>query len=410
VPELSCLGLFQPSAWKASDGTLWFATRRGVLNTDPALVPEDADLPPVTVAEIRSDGHKHAVAEELRIETTVRKTEVRFSVLNLTAPDRTFVRYRLEGFDDDWVLSRDRTAVYPRLPAGRYVLLVSASSGSGAWEEQAPVLTIVVRPAWWQSGWARVLFVLAGIGVVGAVVRAWSLRRWRRRLEKLEREQAVERERTRIAQDIHDDMGASLTRISLLSQSAGAGTAPPVDVLEQIYETTHAITRSMDEIVWAINPKFDDLESLVYYLTTFAQKFLSAAKLRFRLEAPDTLPAVAVNTQVRHHVFLCCKEAINNVVKHARATEVTLTVALADGVLTVSVADDGRGSKDAEPRGGAERILSGHGIGNMRQRMNELGGTCTVEMRAPQGTTIRFAIPLASTQAGKNDAPSPLPR
>ena len=331
---------------------------------------------------------------------------MRFSVLNLAAPDRTFVRYRLDGFDDDWVPAKDRTAVFPRLSPGEYVLHAAASSGAGAWEEQAPLLRIVVAPAWWQRPWVRMLFVAAGIGVVAAIVRVWSLRRWRRRLENLEKERAVERERTRIAQDIHDDMGASLTRISLLSQSGGDGQTPMPGVLEQIYETTHAITRSMDEIVWAINPKFDDLESLVYYLTTFAQKFLSAARLKFRIDVPDTLPALAVTSQVRHHVFLCCKEALNNIVKHARATEVTLTVALADGVLTMIVADDGRGAEGMTGEAAAARIVSGHGIENLRQRMDELGGACSVEARAPQGTAITFSIPLVSPAVVKKHPPS----
>ena len=399
VPDLSCLGLFQPSVWKARDGTLWFATRRGVLNTDPALVPEGDDLAPVTVAEVRLDGRRLATASQLTVGAGVRKMEVRFSVLNLTAPDRTFVRYRLEGFDDDWVSAKDRVAVYPRLPPGRYVLHAAASDGTGVWEEQTALLTFRVVPAWWQSGWARALYVLAGFAAVTISVRVWLLRRWRRRVKQLEQEQAVERERTRIAQDIHDDIGASLTRISLLSQSAQHGRPPEPRVLEEIYETTHTITRSMDEIVWAINPKFDDLESLVYYLTTYAQKFLTVAKVRFRLEAPAALPAVPVTSQARHHVFLCCKEALNNVVKHAvGADEVTLTVSVEAGTVQIEIADNGGRLEpvgEAKSRGASSRVLSGHGVGNMTQRMRELGGTCSVEVRSTTGTVIRFSIPLA---------------
>jgi signal transduction histidine kinase len=229
------------------------------------------------------------------------------------------------------------------------------------------------------------------------------------RLKKLEQEQAIERERTRIAQDIHDDIGASLTRISLLSQSTQQGQVPSPGVLEQIYETTHVITRSMDEIVWAINPKFDDLESLVYYLTTFAQKFLSAAKLRFRLDAPDALPAVVLNTQVRHHVFLCCKEALNNIVKHAGASEVTLGVAVDADMLRIAIADNGVGRVAQDHAKAADvfqRVLSGHGLQNMQQRMHELGGTCVLEPGSMQGTVIRFSIPLRQPVArGKRPAP-----
>lgn len=397
VPDLSCQGLYQPSAWKARDGTLWFATRSGVLNTDPSLVSVGAELPPATIVSIHGDGRALPVSPRISIGSHMRKLEIRFSVLNLTAPDRTMIRHRLEGFDDDWVVVRNGgAAVYPRLSPGRYTLHVMASDGSGVWNEQPPLLTLIVVAPWWQSQWAWAGYFVLTVALVFVCVRAWSHRRLRMRLERLEHEQAIERERTRIARDIHDDLGASLTRINLLSQSAPRD-GPAQAVLDQIYEAASAVTHAMDEIVWAVNPKFDDLEGLVYYIINYTQKYLSPTGIRLRLDVPEVLPSLPLTSQVRHHLFLCCKEALNNVVKHAHAESVTLSVAIKGNVLNMTLTDHPAADGVRTSTGlSADRIASGNGLANMHRRMEEVGGYCEVTKPSEGGTRVRFVVPLAS--------------
>ena len=174
----------------------------------------------------------------------------------------------------------------------------------------------------------------------------------RRKLERLERQRAVERERARIAKDIHDDLGASLTRITMLSQSAPgeldrarAGRAK----LDRIYGTARELTRSMDEIVWAVNPQHDTLDSLASYLGKFAQDFLGAAGIRCRLDVPLQFPAWPLTAEVRHNLFLAFKEALHNVVKHAAATEVRITLTPAEGSFVWEVEDNGRGFDSGTP-------------------------------------------------------------
>jgi signal transduction histidine kinase/ligand-binding sensor domain-containing protein len=399
VPDLSCLGLYQPSVWKAKDGKLWFTTRRGVLRTDAALASGDDKLPPVSISGVKCDGRAQPTADELEIPATVRKIEISFSALSLSAPERILVRYRLDGFDNDWVLQHSgRVAVYPRLPAGNYVFHVMASNGTGVWNEPGAELKITIVPRWWQSLWAQFLYVLALVLIVAVLVRTWSLRRLHRRLERLKHEQSIERERTRIAQNIHDDLGASLTRISLLTQSAQHENAALTAKFEEIYETAHSITRSMDEIVWAVNPKCDDLENLVYYVGNFAQGFLGFAGIRCRLDLPEAPPKFPLTSQVRHNLFLCCKEALNNVAKHARATEVTITITVSQSSLQITVADNGRGiaaaGKSATTTGKAGRTSSGNGLKNMRARMEEMGGECAISTQTEAGTIVTFTIAL----------------
>ncbi len=404
VPYLSCLGLFQPAAAKAHDGTLWFATRRGVLRTDPALMAPASDSPPpVSITAITCDGVKRAVAAELSIQSTVRKIQIHLSALDLSAPESVQVRFRLNGFDNDWVvLGEDRLVTYPRLPPGRYVFSTMASIGSGSWSSQPTQLAIVVRPPWWQSDWARIAFLVALIATVAAAVRKWANRRLRLRLERAEQANAIEQERARIARNIHDDVGASLTRISLLTQSAQQESLVYSPTLEKIYEAARGITRSMDEIVWAVNPRHDNTESLVYYLGNFAHSFLGAASIRCRLETPGHMPEAALTSQIRHHLFLCCKEALHNVVKHAQATEVVVRMSVDRGSLVVTISDNGRGIPvlNGETPPNTEHLTSGNGWRNMRQRMVEIGGTCTIAARPLGGTVVTFVIPLRITRAG----------
>jgi signal transduction histidine kinase/ligand-binding sensor domain-containing protein len=401
VPDLSCLGLFQPAAWKAHDGKLWFTTRKGTLCIDPALISDEDEAAAVTIAGVKYDGEAQSIADEMKVRSTVRKIEIRFSALNLATPERVLVKYRLDGFDNDWVLQHTaRVVAYPRLPAGNYVFRVMASNGNGEWNNEGAQLRITVIPTWWQSPWAQLAYLLTLIFVVAALARIWSHRRLRMRLERLEREKAIERERTRIAQNIHDDLGASLTRISLLTQSAQNENPAQASKFEEIYATAHAITRSMDEIVWAVNPKCDDMENLVYYVGNFAQGFLAAASVRCRLDLPKVLPSIPLTSQVRHNLFLCCKEALNNVVKHSHATEVIITISVNDATLKISITDNGRGlaaaRKSANSSPSFLRTSGGNGLKNMRLRMVEMGGKCVFSTQATDGTIVTFTIGLPS--------------
>lgn len=399
LPQLSALGRTQPSAWKAPDGVLWFTTRKGVVRVEPALTSEASDPVPATIARILCDGKRRTLADTLKLQTKVRKTEIRFSVLSLSVPEQTFIRHRLDGFDNDWVQpGNNRAAIYPSLPPGNYTLHVEVSNGDETWLEQPPLLTIIVVAPWWQRPWAQLAYLLALVLCVAVTVRYWAYRRFRNRLEHLERQRALERERTRIARNIHDELGASLTRISLITQSVQHKNPSHAAEFEQIFETVRDSTGSLDEIVWAVNPKLDDVENLVGYLGNFTQKFLGSAGIRRVLNLPEYLPPTKVASQARHSLFLCCKEALNNVVKHAGATEVALTIGVNDSMLRIEIADDGRGLETGRnASANTERIASGNGLRNMRERMEEMGGIFEISKHPGGGTIVILAVKLPVT-------------
>jgi signal transduction histidine kinase len=340
----------------------------------------------------------------LRIPPGGRRFELRYTAPSFTAAEKVRFRRRLEGLEENWSEpTAERFAPYSYLPPGDYTFRVIACNNDGLWNEQGATLAFTVLPAFYQTWWFSSLAVLAGAGAVGGIAYGISRRRHRHRLEHLERQRALERERARIARDIHDDLGASLTRITLLSQSVGAELEVPTQAradVDQIYQTARDLTRAMDEIVWAVNPKHDTLDSLVTYLGRFAQSFMSTAGIRCRLEAPMEFPHTSLTSEIRHNVFLAFKEALNNVIKHAKATEVRVLLELERDRFTLTLVDNGCGfdREQRAPRSaeGAEsaRTASGNGLMNMQRRLEEISGLCKVITAPGEGTRVEFSIPF----------------
>lgn len=290
-------------------------------------------------------------------------------------------------------------ASYRDLPPGTYVFRAGAfrPGGQPAGHETSLAIQVVVpwyeRPQVWLGGIA-----IAG-GVAFAIGRSLSLRRVKRRLEELERAHALERERTRIARDLHDEIGAGLTEIAMQNfwarrEMEGSASPAAIDRVEKARQSAVDLVRSVDAIVWAVNPANDTLDRFMPYLTHSVEQFLDAAGVQPRIDVPDHLPSVTLEGATRHSLFLVVREAVNNAVKHAAPTSVWLTARVADGRLAITVEDDGQGfTGDAVPptagRGGDRS-----GLGNMRRRVEELGGTFSLENRAGGGTRVAIDVPL----------------
>ena len=220
-------------------------------------------------------------------------------------------------------------------------------------------------------------------------VRYISVKRLQRKLARLEQQHAVETERARIAKDIHDDLGASLTQITLLSDRAEMEVAGELRAnARKISVTAREMAQSLDEIVWAVNPQHDTLEGLVEYFSQTADDFLEDTSIRSRLKSPPNLPPHAIPAELRHQLFLAFKEALNNTVKHADASEIEIEFVVEPGQFQVLVADNGAGFDPAAlPRGG-------NGLQNMRKRLESFGGKFDLQTAPGQGTKIKMTIPL----------------
>jgi signal transduction histidine kinase len=230
---------------------------------------------------------------------------------------------------------------------------------------------------------------------VAGGTQLWERRRARAQIQRLEKESAVATERARIAQDIHDEVGVSLTKISKLSglmelnekvSEANAATR------QAIAETARDTIRAMDEIVWAINPRNDTLQEMADYLVYLTKDLLGSTHIACKLEVPLNLPDVPVATEVRHSIFMVVKEALNNAVKHAAPREIRLGLDVTENEISIIVADNGAGFRLDRAAG------VGNGLENMQKRMNAIGGGVAFSTQLGQGTSVRFYVPTGKVK------------
>lgn len=378
----------QPGAWKGADGRLWFAGRNGVVTTAPSQGASNQPTPRIVLQEFLVDG-KPTDARSSPLLSTSRKFEFRYTAPTFVAPEDVRFRYRLKGVDSAWTeAGSQRQAVFSRLVPGEYEFEVTAAHRNQEWNPVPAVRKFSVLPVWWETGWARLGAAILALAIVVGSVHFWLRRRYKARLTRLQQEHRIDQERARIAQDLHDDLGGSLTEIAMLSELAQASITKPERLgehLNRIFTSAQDGARALDEIVWAADPKDDQLDRFVDYLSQSLQVFAESAGVRSRLELPGTLPKTEIAAPVRYHLYLAAKEALHNTIKHADATEIRLGVSIEGDILCLSLTDNGKGFDPNAP--GAD---GADGLANMRHRINEIGGVFHLRSEPGKGTTVEF--------------------
>jgi len=319
--------------------------------------------------------------------------EIHYTGLNFSAPGEVRFRYRLEGHEKVWTEAGDtRVAYYGKLPPGNYRFHVIAANEDGVWNETGASFAVTMQPWFWQTQAFLVFVIIVGLLLVAAIVRYLSTLKLQREVQSLKQQEMLEKERSRIARDLHDQLGANLTQIALLGEMAEEDKNLPDEIgshAQQISQTARETTRSLDEIVWAANPLNDTLEGLANYACKYAQDYLTLAGLRYRIDAPTEFPPLPLPPEVRHNVFLAFKESVNNVVKHAQAGEAWVRLRLQPDRFILEIEDNGRGVSEGDANKGR------NGLRNMKKRMADIHGEFFIGPRAGGGTIVRLTIPLA---------------
>jgi signal transduction histidine kinase len=408
MPSDECTTGFSPGGLKTRSGRLWFSTSKGVVAADPRA--QDANSPPPTVVleellvdgvELPSPGNRATASDSARSKTSdlhipagKHSLEFRYTGLSLRAPERIRFRYRLEGLDPEWIDAGTRRSVsYAYVPPGDYRFQVTACNSDGVWNTAEANLSFIVMRQFWQARWFLALVVICLIAVVAGVARLIEKRKHKRQLQHLEQEQALQRERARIAQDLHDDLGSSLTRLSLLSDLLKADKEIPAQVeihATKITQSAGQTVRALEEIVWAIRPGSDTLQSLVEYVSHFANELFEGDHTRCRLDFPHDLPSRPLPPEMRHNIFLIIKEALTNALKHAGAKEVHVQAKILPGAVQFTVQDDGKGLKPAAVSSNGRR----HGLDNMHRRAEAMKATLNISPGSPRGTTVNLVVPF----------------
>jgi signal transduction histidine kinase/ligand-binding sensor domain-containing protein len=381
-----------PTVWKTQKNHLLFATRDGMLAIDPSHLPHNAVAPPVSIEAILADRKPLRGGESRELPPGTRDLTIEYTAFSFVQPNAVRFKYRLDHYDADWIEAGSRrSAIYGNLPPGRYTFHVLASNNDGVWNETGASVALLLPPRWWQTWWIRAGSLLISVAVLSLVVRAISVRRFESRLREVEQQAALDRERARIARDLHDDLGTRLTNIVLLGGLAQREQQRPEAVskrIDAIIAGTRQVIQSLSQVVWAINPRNDTLRDLCDYVSYFAIEFLQNAGISCRVEGLEHVPKLVVHSNVRHHVFLIVKETLHNIVRHAQCARVNIRVEQTSSALTLTIEDDGRGfvTDHASPS-------RGNGLNNMRQRMVEIAGAFHIESMPGHGTCVSLEIP-----------------
>ena len=394
---------FQPRCWKGRDGRLWFGMANGVAYVNPKDVHANFVPPLVVVEEVQLDGNvvpqslwaSDAGPVVLTLTPGRHDLEIRFAAPTMVAPEATRMRYRLRGLDDNWTSAGlQRRVVYHALPPGRYIFEADAVSRDGVPCNYMGSLTITVLPHFWQTRWFLPALILGLIALTGTGVTTFLRLRHRRKLAQVETQRALERERRRMAQDLHDDLGAGLTEIGLLAGILTEHELPMErirDSLGRIAQRTRYLVTALDEIVWAINSRNDAVDSIANYMSRYAQEFFEPTGMQCQIRYQEGSTDARLTSEQRHHLFLAFKEALANVANHSQATQVIVEISLANpGWLEIRVTDNGVGLPD-KIREGADGLI------NQQQRMQSLGGVCQMEPVESGGLVVSLRIPLTKT-------------
>ncbi len=380
-----------------ASGNLWFGTQAGLSRLTPRP-PEARRPPPVWISSLSISGVRQPInllgeisLEGLNLDPSQHDIEIGFVGLDYSAGEKLRYRYRLQGAEEPWSDPADRRSVnYANLSGGHYRFAVKAVDSDGQESPHEASVSFTILPPLWQRGW-----FLALLGILTATL-VYALHRYR-----VSHLLKVERVRTRIASDLHDDIGASLSRIAMQSDLVRLPeVVPPAQaqrLLADIGESARTLVDSLSDIVWSIDPKRDDLASLAARIRRFALGMFEPLGVVLELKVPEGAGKILLAPEDRRHLLLILKEAIHNVARHSGCRHVWITLASEGSRLRVEVRDDGRGF--AEGAAQLKMTVGGHGLKSMASRAEQLRGSLRVDSSPGQGTTLRLTCNLQQSRA-----------
>lgn len=388
LPTTDCSGGTQPAGWRSRDGRLWFPTSKGFAVVDPAALRRNELPPPVVVESLVVDREPRPLgAGAVELQPGSRAVEFHFTALSFVDPSKVKFRYRLEGFERDWVeAGARREAFYTNLPPGTYRFLVLASNDDGVWNEQGAELRFTLRPYFYQTIWFYLSCALVAAGMMWVVHRV--------RVRQLRREfVAVLNERNRIARELHDTLAQGFTSVSMqleaVSAKMGGGGEAAREHLNQARLLVRSSLAEARRSVRDLRSEWLDGGDLADALSGMARQLTAGADVRVEVSVTGTsrhLPEPVEKTLLR-----VGQEALTNAVRHASPASVRVRLDYEEARVRLEVCDDGRGfpsEASGRERGG------GFGLRGMRERVEQAGGTLDVRSREGAGTEVSATLPL----------------
>lgn len=360
-------------------------------NPDTLLNKTITTQPPVFIDEMKVNGKPFYFEKEKKIVLESNENSLEFSI---ASPDfnrnsQLQFQYLLKGSGIGWSdIGDNRKIIFNNLSSGSYTISVRCKyKGNETWNETTSPLSFIIKTPWQKTFWFRLIVALLAAGLVFYLIRDYYRRKLEKQKAESEKKQAIEKERTRIATDMHDDFGASLSRIKFISEKMQLTQKENETLktdLSKISEYSDEMAEKMNEIVWALNQRYDSCEDLVSFCRSYASEYFLDKNILFSFTA-GPIPDKKIQGEVRRNIFLVIKEALNNIVKHAAATEASVSFSFEKGI-AVTIADNGKGFEPKNVRPFA------NGLENMKKRITDINGQ--LDISSKNGTLISFTVPI----------------
>lgn len=365
--------------FKSEDGEIYFGGINGINYFYPDSIKSNTHIPPVVISEFKIFNETiEGEFNSIEVSYDQNFITIEYAALDYTNPANNLYAHYLDGLENDWNYTDAmlRRVYYTNLEPGTYTFRAKGSNSDGVWNQQGVALTIEILPPFWKTWW----FVLISILLLGGLVSFLISMKVKHLL-------AIEKLKVRLAADLHDNVGAGLTEISILSELAAneVKTDKPQisEKLDTISDTARHLVDSMSDIVWFVNPKRDSLHDLVIRLKDSYSDLLSEIGVSFRTNNIDNIVDVKIPMDIRQNLYLIFKEGINNCIKHSRCNKINLETRIRGNVVEMILRDDGTGIKN-------KTGYQGNGLRNMQDRAKAMGGNLRIETSDNNGTTIRF--------------------
>ena len=385
----------QDAVFQDGAGNMYFGGTNGLNIFNPDSLRDNALAPRVYITGIRLFNRQVKAGFLKRVIEFTKKVvfsykdniiSFEFAGLSFSNPSKNQYAYKMEGFDKDWIYTDagQRLATYTNLDPGEYTFRVIASNNDGVWNKNGASIHIIITPPFYRTWWFISLIVLTILCFTVWIARFASMRKYRKRLQEMEHQREIENVRSRIASDIHDDIGSGLTQISLIAEivktneKQGKNT---LHLIDKLNNSARAMIDNLGEIVWTINPKHDTINSLLSYFSNYISGFLSDTEINYTIDFRECVPDRTIHPELRRNLFMVLKEAVTNIAKHAEARNASFVFHIEGDDLSMEIKDDGIGIKEEN------KSPFGNGLKNMQSRMQDIAGTFEIKSN-DKGTTI----------------------
>lgn len=380
----NCSFATQLSAIRATNGNIFVSTLKGLVVIEPENIVKRKEKIETYISKFV--WNEDRLTEGKEIGPGVNRLEINFSAKTMIEPRFINFKYKLEPVDASFSQrALTNNAVYTNLAHGDYKFILIASKGSEAFSADTLRYSFTIQPYFYETLLFRIFAILFLTVIITAVIVSTVRKSYAKKLNAIEGQHQLEKERMRISKDMHDELGAIVTRINLLSEvgKQNLNDADSVKTyLNQISETGIELASTMDEIVWAVNPGNDRIDKLIFYIIQFAESMLSLGGINLSVSVPDEIESKFTHAEIRHNIFLIVKEVINNIIKHSEAKNVRIEASMNKNLFELTVSDDGKGFS-------MENIDKfSNGIVNMNQRAKSVNGFIKIDSKLNEGTKI----------------------